>query len=173
QWFVDHDLREPGTVAEDEKRNARKRALPVQPALQQHSLARVRRELRREDPFHSWHLPSQTSPGGAGGRRSRGATALPPSDKVSQGARSARMTAGRPAARGTSLPVVATSRSVAKSSFQNEPCVEGHSERSSTQERARRAARGRRESRLSPTRRRPRAAAAGRRPRGRAGSAPP
>src|SRR5207253_352556 len=43
--------------------------------------------------------------------------------KVSRGARSARMTAGRPAARGASLPVVAASRSVAKSSFQNEPCV--------------------------------------------------
>jgi hypothetical protein len=43
--------------------------LAVQPAFEQHTLADARGELRRQGPFHRWHLLRNPSPRGAGGRR--------------------------------------------------------------------------------------------------------
>src|SRR5437867_3917976 len=112
--LVEDDLREPCAVADDEKGHARERPLPVQPAAQQHPPAGMRRELGREDPFHVRHLPSTTRLGVRAGGESRGATALSPSDKVSQGLVGARITVGRPTARRASLPVIAVRGSLAQ-----------------------------------------------------------
>ena len=110
--LVEDDLCKSGAVAEDEKRHASERTLPVQPAAQQNSLAGVRRKLRRQDPFHLRHLPSTTRLGVRAGGESRGATALrclALGENLGNAASLSARYGGLPTAREASLSVLAVS----------------------------------------------------------------